>query len=175
MYLKGFGMYQLNLGCGYVQPKDWVNVDLIDNGQEHVANLLEGLPFQNDTFDLVLMNHTLQDFHYDELPIALAEAKRVMKLGGTLRILTPSLIRALKALHERDASYFPIADELESTLHGKLARYLFWHGDTRCAFTLSSLTELLNKNGFKHIRMGEFGECELDSREKESLIVVCQK
>lgn len=165
-------MNKLNLGCGYIQPDDWINVDKVDYGQEFIADILEGLPFNDKSQDFVLMNHVLQMFHYDELPVVLSEVKRVMKPDATLRILTPDLKKALDAYRISNWIYFPISDELEVSLDGKFARYLFWHGDTRCAFTENSLKDLLVRNGFT-IREEEtkFGDCELDSREDESLIM----
>lgn len=168
-------MLKLNLGSGYDVADGWEHVDKLDYGDNIVANVLDGLTNPDEHFDFVLMNHTLQMFHYDELPVVLAEVKRVMKPGATLRILTPDLVLAFNAVVEKNYSYFPIADELEPTLAGKFTRYIFWHGDTRCAFDESALKNLLERNGFKDIRRAEFGECELDSREHESLIVECVK
>lgn len=168
-------MNKLNLGCAYEKPDGWWNVDKEDYGNHMVADVLDRLPFENDWIDFVLMNHVLQMFKYEELPIALKEVHRVMKPGAKLRIITPDMIKAIDMLTQDNADYFPISDALEHNITGKFARYLFWHGDTRCAFDYYSLAELLTKCGFKEIRHGHHGECELDSREAESIIVVCEK
>ena len=168
-------MNKLNLGSGYDTKEGWVHVDKLDYGSNDVADVLERLPYKDENFDFVLMNHTLQMFGYEELPVALAEVRRVMKTGATLRILTPDLVKAFNAVIDRKPAFFPIADELEKTMAGKFARYLFWHGDTRCAFDITSLTDLLERTGFSDIELGKFGDCELDSREEESLIVTCKK
>jgi SAM-dependent methyltransferase len=165
----------LDLGCGYVDHPDFIAVDKLNYGHNIIADVLEGLPFPDDYFDFVLMNHTLQMFKYDELPIVLKEVRRVMKKNGILRILVPDLDRAITAYQKGDASYFPISDELEPDLSGKLARYMFWHGDTHCMFNWQSLISLLERNGFDSMYVDTFGNCELDSREKESLVVVCEK
>jgi len=165
-------MTRLNLGCGYETPDDWVNVDIEPANDKVIkANILEGLPFDDDHFEFVLMNHTLQMFGYEQLPLVLEEVKRVMKKGATLRILTPDLVLAFNAVIEKNTDHFPIADDLEKTLAGKFARYLFWHGDTRCAFDEFALKDLLERNGFKDVKRGEYGDCELDSRQGESLIM----
>ncbi len=166
---------KLNLGCGYIDHKDWVNVDNLDYKHNVIADVLEGLPYDDNTFDYVLMNHTLQMFGYEELPVVLKEVKRVMKKGATLRILTPDLVLAFNAVVQRDKNYFPISDELESTMAGKFARYIFWHGDTRCAFDEPTLKALLQKNGYKDVKSGKYGDCELDSRKQESLIMEATK
>lgn len=164
---------KLNLGCGYVQePDDWVHVDKLDYGQEIIDDVLKGLKCDDNHFDFVLMNHTLQMFKYDELPIVLKEVRRVMKPGATLRILVPDFDKALEAYRTAQWDYFPISNELEVSISSKFSRYLFWHGDTRSAYNYESLRELLRKNGFFNIVESPFGECELDSRQEESLIMI---
>lgn len=166
---------KLNLGCADVQPPDWVNVDKWDCGQDIVEDVLFGLTADDNTYDLVLMNHVLQTFHYDELPGALREVRRVMKDGATLRILTPDLRKAIKLYTEHHSGDLPISYDLEPTYSGRVFRYVFWHGDTRCGFDVYSLLDLLKRNGFRDGKVGKFGDCELDSRESESLIVTCKK
>lgn len=169
-------MKKLNLGSGYVDTEGWIHVDKVKyHDHQVVADILGGLPFEDSSFDFILANHTLQMFHYDELPMVLKEVRRILKPGGTFRILTPSLTKAIDAYQNLDFDYFPISDDLEPTIPGKFARYLFWHGDTRCAFTRVSLEYLLRHNGFFGIHDSQFGSCELDSREKESLILECTK
>lgn len=173
MYLKGFGMSErLNLGAGLTWPSGWDNVDKYPASNNIIeADVLEGLPFPDNHFDFVLMNHVLQTFTYNEHESVFKEVRRVMKKGATLRILVPDLERAVGMYEIQNDAHFPISDKLESTIDGKFARYLFWHGETRCAFTDLSLRDLLIRNGFKRIHNAEFGECELDSREEESLIM----
>lgn len=166
----------LNLGCGYVTPDNWVNADInpIDDNVIQ-ADIIKGLPFEDNYFDFVLMNHVLQVFNYNQLADVLSEVKRVMKKGGKLRILTPDLQVAVEAFIEGNTHIYPISDKLESTPSGKFARYLFWHGDTHCAFDEYSLADLLSRNGFYGVEKSYFGKCELDSRQDESLIMECIK
>lgn len=165
----------LDLGCGYIKHPDFIALDKLDYRHNIIANVLEGLPFADNHFDFVLMNHTLQMFTYNEHEAVLKEVRRVMKPGGTLRILVPDLERALDAYRTAQWDYFPISDKLEVTFDGKFARYLFWHGETRCAFTFESLISKLQQCDFSDFRSGRFGDCELDSREEESLIMEARK
>jgi hypothetical protein len=172
-------MKRLNLGCGYVQPHDWVNVDKLDYGQSVKQDVLQGVDYVDEYFDFVLMNHTLQMFTYEELPIVLEEVRRVMKPSATLRILTPDVISKMYELFDpnelTESFEVPISRELERTQEGRLLRYIYWHGDTRSGFSYASLEDLLIRNGFNGVNLGKFGECELDSRKEESLILVCKK
>lgn len=168
-------MKKLNLGSGYDTAPGWSHVDKLDYGHNIVADVLKGLPFPDEHFDFVLANHTLQMFTYEELPIVIIEVLRVMKKGATLRVITPDIEKAFDAYVDGDRDYFPIADDIELSLGGKLARYIFWHGDTRSAFLLDGLVDFLWRYGFDTVQLSDFGKCELDSREKESLIVEAKK
>lgn len=169
---------RLNFGCADVQPADWVNVDKLDCGQEHVADVLDGLPFAGDYFDCIVANHSIQCVRFDDLQRALTELRRVLKTGGTLRILVPDAELAIKRWKSMN-SHFPISSDIESTHDGRFLRYLLWHGDARSAFTAESLTDSLKRAGFSATYVCGYQESksdiegitELDSRQDESLIV----
>ena len=170
---------RLNMGSGYINPPDWTNVDKLDYGGNTVADVLEGLPYPDEHFDYILCNHSLQMIRFDDLPRALSELRRILKICGTLRILVPDFEWALTMRQTHQTSKLPIADYIEPTEDGKLLRFVFWHGDARSAFTMKSLTDTLNRNGFQNVRKCEFEQTyseypditSLDSRADESLIV----
>lgn len=176
-------MQRLNWGSAFDIHEGWINSDLIDYGQEHVGDVLDGLPFEDNYFDYIVANHTLQMVRFHDLPQALAELRRVLKPGGTLRILVPDANKAIRARRLEDIDYFPISDDVEETPDGKFLRYLFWHGDARSAFTGLSLISTLHRNGFHNAYRLPFKATmsshthiiELDSREKESIIMEATK
>jgi len=102
----------LNLGCGKRYHKDWVNVDMVSydpNVQEH--NLLTGIPYPDNTFDVVYHSHILEHFSKKDGEFLIKECYRVLKKGGTIRIVVPDLeqiIRLyLKFLEENRANPTP--------------------------------------------------------------------
>ncbi len=52
------------------------------DGWEFVNARVEGLPFESDSFDLVLANHML--YHADDLPLAISELARVVTAEGVV-------------------------------------------------------------------------------------------
>lgn len=105
-------MKLLNLCCGANRPlsDEWVNLDQLratllpgtperfhldaeTNYVEH--NVLTGaLPFEDETFDGVLMSHCLEHWPCEEGAAVMMECRRVLKPGGVLLVSVP------------DASYF---------------------------------------------------------------------
>lgn len=87
-------MKYLNLGCGYHYSKDevWTNLDFTSTG-EHVIghNLLNGIPFDDHSFDVVYHSHVLEHFSKSDAPAFLKECYRVLKPDAIIRIAIPDL------------------------------------------------------------------------------------
>jgi predicted SAM-dependent methyltransferase len=82
----------LNLGCGNRFHNQWHNIDFISNNS-HVKqhNLLKGIPFQSNFFDVVYHSHVLEHFSKKDGEIFINECFRVLKPNGILRIAVPDL------------------------------------------------------------------------------------
>jgi len=69
-----------------------ISVDIVDkrsikdNYQFLLAN--ESLPFQNQTFDIIISNHVIE--HVDNQLLHLTEIKRVLKSSGVVYLATPN-------------------------------------------------------------------------------------
>lgn len=82
----------LNLGCGAKFHKDWTNVDFISTGEQVIAhNLLAGVPFPDNKFDVVYHSHVLEHFPKDKAFTFIKECHRVLKSGGIIRVAIPDL------------------------------------------------------------------------------------
>lgn len=82
----------LNLGCGSTFHSDWLNVDFQGRGNEVLGYNLElGIPFADDSFDIVYHSHILEHFSKKWAEFFLQECFRVLKPGGLLRIAVPDL------------------------------------------------------------------------------------
>lgn len=83
---------KLNLGCGTSYHDDWVNVDFSETGEGVIAhNLLNGIPFDENEFDVVYHSHVLEHFPKDKAGSFIKECFRVLKPGGIIRVAVPDL------------------------------------------------------------------------------------
>jgi predicted SAM-dependent methyltransferase len=87
----------LNLGCGGRYHPDWVNVDLHSTGDGVIAhNLNEGIPFENNSFDVVYHSHLLEHLPLNQVHPFLKECFRVLNVGGIIRVAVPDLEQIVK-------------------------------------------------------------------------------
>jgi ubiquinone/menaquinone biosynthesis C-methylase UbiE len=174
----------LNFGCADVQPAGWVNLDVRDYGQQYVADVLDGLPFDDDRFDCVVANHVLHMFSWEDLTeSALPELWRVLRPGGVLRVIDMDPVKAFMAYAAGDAEALVIPDEWERTIDGKFCQYLTWQGTRKNICTSHYLRELLIGAGFSDVAIQSPSRTmcasavivDLDSRPAESYFVEARK
>jgi SAM-dependent methyltransferase len=85
-------MNKLNFGCGGRVAANWTNIDFhSDDSRVKRVNLLAGLPFPDNYFDVVYSSHVLEHFTRDQGLFLIREAHRVLKPGAILRIVVPDL------------------------------------------------------------------------------------
>jgi SAM-dependent methyltransferase len=85
----------INIGSGPGKQKsneaiDWVN---LDNNPEYqpdcLRNILQGIPFNDNSFDVAVCSHFLEHFNSDDLVFVMNEIHRVLKPQGELHVLSP--------------------------------------------------------------------------------------
>ncbi|MDB5024599.1 MAG: Methyltransferase type 11 [Mucilaginibacter sp.] len=82
----------LNVGCGNKFHKDWVNIDMSSNSQYVIAvNLLNGIPFDDNSFDVVYHSQVLEHIPKNEARDFIKECYRILKPGGIVRVVVPDL------------------------------------------------------------------------------------
>jgi len=90
-------MKLLNLGCGNRYHAKWVNIDFISEIKDVIEhNLLNGIPFSENEFDVVYHSHVLEHFSRTDGKKFIAECYRVLKPGGIIRIAVPDLEQIVK-------------------------------------------------------------------------------
>ena len=142
----------LHVGCGPKYLARFVNIEINPLQRSDLwLDVRTGLPFRTGSVDSIYTTHMIEHFYPDELESFLAESFRVLKPGGGIRIVVPSLGNAIRAFHHGDREWFiSYPQELES-LGGKLSNYLFCAGQHRAAFDFGYLEEVLHKAGFQEV------------------------
>ena len=143
-----------NVGCGTVQPRDWINIDRKDYGQEVLWDVqsdafiswLPADPLRD--FDLLVANHLLSCFsHHELLGNVLPNLRSALRPGGVLRILVPDAEKAIRAYMAGDTEWFPLGDDLPD-IGERLCTYLPWFGESKSIFVYEYLRGLLRDSGF---------------------------
>ena len=171
---------RLNFGCGGVVAPGWSNYDvrgrpgvtLPDKRDEWGRPLL---PYPDDTFDVVVANHSLCAIEQREVPHTLGEIRRVLKAGGVARIIVPDILAAFNAWSVGDLAWFPTREVAQ--VDEAFSLYVTWFSENRSIFMGRYLLQLVQDAQLEarlvsanHSYGGE-AACELDSRFNESLFV----
>lgn len=86
---------KLHLGSGSRRIPGWLNVDLTNSDFD--LDLLADLPWQPNTFDVVLAQHLIEHLDPDdELPRFLAEVHRVCAPGASVWLSCPDMAKVVK-------------------------------------------------------------------------------
>ena len=95
----------LNIGCGSNYHTEWINIDFNSNNQFVIKHdLRNGLPFEDNSFDVVYSSHVLEHLTKMEADTFILEQKRVLKIKGIIRVVVPDLekicLNYIKYLYE---------------------------------------------------------------------------
>jgi SAM-dependent methyltransferase len=122
-------MKKLNFGCGKRIAAGWTNVDFHrDDARVLRANLLSGFPFPDSHFDVVYSSHVLEHFTPEQGAFLIKESWRVLKPGGTVRIVIPDLEETCReyfrilALNDSDPGKLPLYNWIKIELLDQLVR-----------------------------------------------------
>jgi predicted SAM-dependent methyltransferase len=142
---------RLNLGCGHIPLDGYVNVDSRELPGVDVLADVRHLPFDPDTVNEIYGAHLLEHFPLDELErVVLPSWRRVLRPGGTLRLVVPDSGAMLDEYAGGRLSF----EDLRLVTYGDQE----YDGDFHFTmFTAESLAELLNVAGFDDVEVLETG------------------
>ena len=141
----------LHLGCWHRHIPGWVHVDLCDMPHIDHKTGIDDLPmFEDESVDLIYSSHSFEYFDRQQAAVVLAEWRRVLKPGGTLRLAVPDF-EALTEVYRRagkvEAVVGPLYGRMEiSTPEGPATLY------HKTVYDYASLSTLLEANGFANVR-----------------------
>jgi predicted SAM-dependent methyltransferase len=94
----------LHVGCSQWIIPGYLNIDIRgpwDEGPTEIIDIREGLPYNNESFEIVYSSHVLEHFYWYELKgIILPEMMRVLKTGGILRLAVPDVEKTIQQFRE---------------------------------------------------------------------------
>lgn len=171
----------LNIGCGNVPLKGWVNVDKyyypgseaaqMDHNQASLFEQTEDsqwlygdatdLPFPDDTFDEVMIVHCLEHLDMEQGNLAIKAAHRVLKPGGTFDVELPDLLKACELMPTvhitADGDNQPW-HRVMGLLYGAVGEEHGGKGQYHlCGYTQEYLRFKLEERGFKDIKLLSVG------------------
>jgi predicted SAM-dependent methyltransferase len=171
---------RLNWSSSGNPRQGWINCDRTAGpGVDLVADIREGLPIESGTIEYAVGVHALQELAYSELAPALAELYRVLRPGGTLRLVVPDLDASIRAYTEHDDDRFHAAPDQVRSRGGRFIAHMLRCGQSRILFTFDFAEELLLDAGFVDVTRPRSGETasrfqeivELDGRGRDSMFI----
>jgi predicted SAM-dependent methyltransferase len=164
------GPFKLHLGCGPDNRlSGWTNTDAFPMSED-VVKLDFTLPFAfpDEVCDAVFCEHSIEHVDVDDVERMLAEVYRVLKPGGVLRIVTPSLdaicrmmaepnstnaktYLAFHRLYSKIDTRWPGRSGEESTIADAVNYAFFGHGHKHL-YGDAELAAMLAETGFANIQ-----------------------
>jgi SAM-dependent methyltransferase len=142
----------LHLGCGNKSIKGMINIDVNPFAKSDLWLDLNGsLPFESMTVDAVYCCHTLEHFYEPDVRKILRGCFRILKPGGSIRVVTPDFQKAILAYQRNELSYFSDFPDKRRSIGGRFANYLLCRDQHRIIFDFSFWEELLQDEGFTGI------------------------
>ena len=153
----------LHLGCGTKYLPGFLNIDGNPFHKIDVwLDVRNGLPFRSNSVDSIYSTHMFEHFYPDELMPLLRECVRVLKNGGGIRLVVPSLESAIAAYAQKRSDWFDDSFPRHfDSLGGRFSNFLFCDGQHRTAFDFSYMTEALRKAGFPEVEKSAEGKSRL--------------
>ncbi len=135
---------KLHLGCGKRFIPGWTHVDGLKFDHIDYVSKLDTLDFlDSESVDIIYASHVLEHFKRQEVESVLLEWKRVLKVGGILRLSVPDFSQLIK-IYQFTGDLAVIRGPLYG---GQDHDYNFHYN----AFDLQSLGTLLESLGFSSV------------------------
>jgi predicted SAM-dependent methyltransferase len=145
----------LHIGCGKINRPEFINIDAQPYAHVHVVtDDIRRLPgFADGTADLIYMCHVLEHMRAPHVEAVLREMKRILKVGGVLRLSVPDFDRLLDVYKASGEDLDAIDTQL---MGGQESQYNIHYR----AFNHRSLSGLLRNVGFADVRTWDPATCQ---------------
>lgn len=149
------GKVLVHVGCGITNSPEFINVDARPLAHIHVAtdDITSLSDFETGTVDLVYMCHILEHIKRDDLRKVLSEMKRVLRVGGVLRLSVPDFDRLVEVYNASGKDINAISKQL---MGGQDHEYNIHYS----VFNRRRLSDLLKEVGFREVVPWDPDNCE---------------
>ena len=142
----------LNLGCGAKYVPGMINVDgNIFQKKDVWLDVTLGLPIPDNSVKGVYFSHLVEHLSGAKVRRLFSECHRVLKQGGALRIVVPSLEYAIQAYLRDRPSLLPEWPDQYSSSGGRFNNFMLCRNQHLMMFDFGLLHELLSETGFSNV------------------------
>ncbi|MGB3207689.1 MAG: hypothetical protein WBB28_22115 [Crinalium sp.] len=129
----------------------WLNVDanFISAKIDLWANLLDPLPFRDNSVEIFYSHHVIEHLPESYLPTHFEQMFKALHSGGGIRVGAPHAGNAYRKYTEGDIAWFSSDFPYNrSSIGGRLANFIFCDGEHLTALDETYLTEIAKNAGF---------------------------
>ena len=101
----------LDIGCGNKKHEDYLGIDIKKDSQADILGSVEYLPFKDNVISKILLSHVIE--HVNDI-ISIKEIHRILKLNGSLHVITPNSLDLKKILMSIYKDYIPSSDHVHT-------------------------------------------------------------
>ena len=168
-YFNTYEEKKLQIGAQGSPLSGWLNADIEPRTQDTIyMDATQQFPFDSDSLEYIFTEHMIEHITFDQGEFMLKECFRTLKAGGTIRISTPDLDKAMQRIKdptEEDRAYISFyTNKFYGENYPKLAALqvnkLFYGFHHRFIHNYNSLQYLLEQTGFTNIKRCEVGNSE---------------
>jgi prepilin-type processing-associated H-X9-DG protein len=151
--------HKVHVGCGKNYLEGFINIDA--NFQRRVDYLLDtraGLPFPDDSVEIIYSCHMLEHVHVTEAIEILKEWRRILSPAGYVRLTLPDFNYIFHILSGQAPANFPRSFD---SRHGQAINFLFCDGQHKYAYSPELIEELALGLGFSKVVPASQEDCNI--------------
>jgi predicted SAM-dependent methyltransferase len=141
-------MIKINMGCGWRDfGSEWIHIDSGDYSHLDYLSITDLKQYKDSSVDLIYASHVVEYFDRQQIPALLKEWKRVLKIGGILRIAVPNFYEISRLYSD---GLYPL-DNFVGLLYGrmKMGEETIYH---KTVYDFESIKAVLNQCGFREVK-----------------------
>jgi predicted SAM-dependent methyltransferase len=154
----------LHLGCGPRVIEGWINADMIRDHRTLTLHLPQGLRrFKDASVGFIYASHVLEHIAYPgDAQAFVKECHRILRPGGAVRIIVPSIDAIIAAYAQDDAGFFDVQREFHPAWCTTKLEHLMYalqqDGEHKYGFDMDTITKLFHAGHFQRVERSNFNQ-----------------